>query len=666
MDAVQKANSGHPGTAMALAPVAYTLWQDVLNYDPADPRWPGRDRFVLSVGHASMLLYSLIYLAGIRDLKDGKPTDKPSLTIGDLEKFRQLGSKTPGHPEYRHTAGVETTTGPLGQGCGNSVGMAIAQKWLSARFDKPGFPLFDYHVYTVCGDGDMMEGVSSEAASTAAHLKLDNLTWIYDANRISIEGSTDLAFTEDVAKRFEAYGWQVLILKDANDTATLLDLLEKAKAEKTRPTFILVHSIIAWGSPHKAGTAAAHGEPLGEEEIRETKRAYGWPEDKSFYVPDGVQQHFQDKLGARGKAAHAKWDELFAAYSKQYPDLAKEIELILSGGLPEGWDSEIPTYKTDAKGIASRASSGEVLNAIAAKLPWLLGGAADLAPSTKTAIKNGGAFQPPEWNGSYSGRNLHFGVREHAMGSIVNGIALSGLRAFGAGFLIFSDYMKAPIRLSALMEVPSIYVFTHDSVGVGEDGPTHQPIEQLVQLRATPGLITIRPGDANEVAEAWRTLIPFTDRPVALALSRQNLPTLDRSKYAPASGLAKGAYILADSGKKPAVILMSTGSELGLVVEAYEQLVAEGVAARVVSMPCWELFEEQPQSYRDEVLPPEVTGRVSVEAASAVGWHRYVGLTGEVIGMYGFGSSAPAPELMKKFGFTVDAVVKAARKQAGA
>ncbi|NHN85283.1 transketolase [Acetobacter musti] len=665
MDAVQKANSGHPGTAMALAPVAYTLWQDALVYDPADPVWPGRDRFVLSVGHASMLLYSLIFLSGIRDLHDGKPTGKPSLSIGDLELFRQLGSKTPGHPEYRHTAGVETTTGPLGQGCGNSVGMAIAQKWLSTRFDKPGYPLFDYHVYTICGDGDMMEGVSSEAASTAAHLKLDNLTWIYDANRISIEGSTDIAFTEDVAKRFEAYGWQVLILKDANDTESFLKLLEQAKAEKTRPTFILVHSVIAWGAPHKAGTAAAHGEPLGAEEIRETKLAYGWPEDKSFYVPDGVMERFQEKLGARGKEAHAKWNALFAAYKKEYPDLAKEVELILSGGLPEGWDSEIPTYKADPKGVASRASSGEVLNAVAKKLPWLLGGAADLAPSTKTLIKDGGAFQPPEWNGSYGGRNLHFGVREHAMGSIVNGIALSGLRPYGAGFLIFSDYMKAPIRLSALMEVPSIFIFTHDSVGVGEDGPTHQPIEQLVQLRATPGLITIRPGDANEVAEAWRTLIPFKDRPVALALSRQNLPTLDRSKYAPASGLAKGAYVLADSGKEPAVILMATGSELGLAVEAYEKLIADGVAARVVSMPSWELFEEQPESYREEVLPPKVTGRVSIEASSAIGWHRYVGLTGAVIGMYGFGASAPAPELMKKFGFTVDAVVAAAKKQAG-
>ncbi|GBQ96914.1 transketolase [Acetobacter nitrogenifigens DSM 23921 = NBRC 105050] len=664
MDAVQKANSGHPGTAMALAPVAYTLWQDALSYDPADPLWPARDRFVLSVGHASMLLYSLIHLSGIRDVVGGKVVDAPSLTIDDLKQFRQIGSKTPGHPEYHHTAGVETTTGPLGQGCANSVGMAIAQKWLAARFDKPGFPLFDYHVYTLCGDGDMMEGVASEAASTAGHLKLGNLTWIYDSNRISIEGSTDIAFTEDVAKRFDAYGWQVLVLKDANDTAGFLKLLEQAKAETTRPTFILVHSVIAWGAPKKAGTAAAHGEPLGADEIKATKAFYGASE-QDFFVPDGVLKHFQDGLGARGAAASKKWKALFAEYKKTYPGEAAEIELILERKLPEGWDSEIPTYKTDAKGVASRQSSGEVLNAVAAKLPWLIGGAADLAPSTKTLIKDGGAFQPTEWNGSYAGRNLHFGVREHAMGAIVNGIALSGVRPYGAGFLIFSDYMKPPIRLASLMGLPSIFVFTHDSIGVGEDGPTHQPIEQLVQLRATPGVIVLRPGDANEVAEAWRTLIPLTNRPAVLALSRQNLPTLDREKYAPASGVQKGAYVLADSGKTPAVILIATGSELQLAVEAYEKLIADGVAARVVSMPSWELFEEQPQSYRDEVLPPAVKGRVAIEAASPIGWHRYVGEAGTFIGMNGFGASAPLPDLLKKFGFTVDAVIAAARKQAG-
>ncbi|GBQ26327.1 transketolase [Acetobacter estunensis NRIC 0472] len=664
MDAVQKANSGHPGTAMALAPVAYTIWQDVLNYDPANPLWPARDRFVLSVGHASMLLYSLICLSGIRDVKDGKVMNGPSLTVEDLEQFRQFGSKTPGHPEYHHTVGVETTTGPLGQGCGNSVGMAIAEKWLAARFNKPGFKLFDHHVYTLCGDGDMMEGVSSEAASTAGHLKLGNLIWLYDANQISIEGSTDIAFTENVGKRFEAYGWQVLTLKDANDTAALKKLLADAKAETQKPTMIVVHSVIAWGAPHKAGTAAAHGEPLGVDEIRETKRAYGWPEDKSFYVPEGVMAHFQQGLGARGAAASKAWDDLFTAYQKEHPDLAAELDLILSGRLPEGWDADIPSYPADAKGIATRASSGEVENAVAKNLPWLIGGSADLAPSTKTLIKNGGAFQPEAWGGTYAGRNFHFGVREHAMGAIVNGMALSGVRPYGAGFLIFSDYMKAPIRLSALMKLPSIYIFTHDSIGVGEDGPTHQPIEQLVQLRATPGVVTIRPGDANEVAEAWRTLIPFRDRPVALALSRQNLPTLDRSKYASAAGLAKGAYVLADSGKTPVVILIATGSELSLAVEAYEKLTAEGVAARVVSMPSWELFEEQPQSYRDEVLPPSVTARVAVEAASPIGWHRYVGLTGEVVCMHGFGASAPASALMKAFGFTVENVLSAARRQA--
>lgn len=663
MDAVQKANSGHPGTAMALAPVAYTLWQDVLSYDPANPLWPARDRFVLSVGHASMLLYSLICLSGIRDVKNGKVLNAPSLTVADLEQFRQLDSKTPGHPEYHHTAGVETTTGPLGQGCGNSVGMAIAEKWLAARFNKPGFPLFDYHVYTLCGDGDMMEGVSSEAASTAGHLKLGNLIWMYDANQISIEGSTDLAFTENVGRRFEAYGWQVLTLKDANDTAEFKKLLAEAKAETDRPTMIIVHSIIAYGAPKKAGTAAAHGEPLGVDEITATKRAYGWPEDKSFYVPEGVMEHFQQELGLRGAKASKAWDDLFTAYRKEFPSEAAELDLILSGELPKGWDSDIPTYPADAKGIASRASSGEVQNAVAKHIPWLVGGSADLAPSTKTLIKDGGAFQPEAWGGSYAGRNFHFGVREHAMGSIVNGMNLSGLRTYGAGFLIFSDYMKAPIRLSALMHLPSIYIFTHDSIGVGEDGPTHQPIEQLVQLRATPGIVTIRPGDANEVAEAWRTLIPFRDRPAVLALSRQNLPTLDRSKYASASGVAKGGYVLADSGKTPAVILIATGSELSLAVEAYEKLAAEGVAARVVSMPSWELFEEQPQSYRDEVLPPSVTARVAVEAASPIGWHRYVGLTGDIVCMNSFGASAPASALMKKFGFTVDAVLNAARRQ---
>ncbi|MBS1015654.1 MULTISPECIES: transketolase [Acetobacter] len=664
MDGVQKANSGHPGTAMALAPVAYTLWQDVLNYDPADPLWPNRDRFVLSIGHASMLIYSLIYLAGVRQVKNGKVTNEPSLTIADLEQFRQLDSKTPGHPEYGHTTGVETTTGPLGQGCGNSVGMAMAEKWLAARFNKPGFELFNHHVYTLCGDGDMMEGISSEAASTAGHLKLGNLVWMYDANRISIEGSTDIALTEDVAARFAAYGWQVLELKDANDTATLKDLLAQAKAETERPTFILVHSVIAWGAPHKAGTASAHGEPLGAEEIRETKKAYGWPEDRSFYVPDGVQAHMQDGLGARGAKARAAWEALLADYRTAHPELAAELDAILNGTLPEGWDAQIPVYDASAKGTASRASSGEVLNAVAGRLPWLLGGSADLAPSTKTLLKGEQSFQPAAWGGSYAGRNFHFGVREHAMGAIVNGMALYGLRPYCAGFLIFSDYMKAPIRLSALMNLPVTYIFTHDSIGVGEDGPTHQPIEQLVQLRATPGMTTFRPGDANEVAEVWRYLIAKQDGPVALALSRQDLPTLDRSRFAPASGVAKGGYILADSTETPKVILIASGSELGLAVSAYEALSKDGIPARVVSLPSWEVFEAQPQSYRDTVLPPSITGRVTIEAASPIGWDRYAGPTGEIIAMRGFGASAPAGQLAKKFGFTPDAVLEAARRQA--
>ncbi|MCE2579060.1 transketolase [Komagataeibacter sp. FNDCR1] len=665
MDAVQKANSGHPGTAMALAPPAYTLWRDVLNYDPANPLWPNRDRFVLSIGHASMLLYSLIYLAGVRDIRDGKVVDAPSLTVKDIEQFRQLDSRTPGHPEYHHTAGVETTTGPLGQGCGNSVGMAMAEKWLAARFNKPEFKLFDYHVYTFCGDGDNMEGVSSEAASVAGHLKLGNLTWIYDSNRISIEGDTHITFTENVHKRFEAYGWHVLELRDANDTGDFRRLLEEAKAETSRPTLIIVHSIIGWGSPHKAGTAEAHGSPLGVEEIRETKKFYGWPEDKSFYVPDGVPEHFQAGIATRGAAASKAWDDLFAAYRKEYPDLAAQLDSIFAGRLPEGWDKDIATFPADAKGIASRASSAKVLNQVAVNYPWMIGGSADLSPSTKThmTFEGAGDFQPPQWGATYGGRNLHFGVREHVMGSICNGLALAGLRPYCSGFLIFSDYMKPPIRLSALMKLPVLYIFTHDSIGVGEDGPTHQPIEQLAQLRATPGVTLIRPSDANEVAEAWRTLIPLTDRPSVLVLSRQNLPTICRKTYAPASGLAKGAYVLADADGKPDVILMATGSEVGLVVKAYERLKAEGVKARVVSMPSWDLFEAQPQSYRDSVLPRDVTARVAVEQAAQLGWDRYVGLDGATIVMHTFGASAPAEELEVKFGFTVDAVVAEARRQ---
>ncbi len=663
IDAVQKAKSGHPGTPMSLSPAAYVLWNDLLRYDPKQPSWPNRDRFVLSVGHASMLLYSLIHLSGIVE-KPG--SDKPSLTLEDLTQFRQMNSRTPGHPEYRFTSGVETTTGPLGQGCGNSVGMAMAQRWLAERYNKPGFSLFDYHVWVFSGDGDNMEGVASEAASLAGHLKLSNLTWLYDSNQISIEGSTDLAFTEDTHKRFEAYGWNVLEVKNAEDRASLKQRFEEARgqdgADGGKPTLIVVHSQIAFGAPTKAGTAAAHGEPLGDEEIKGVKRFFGFPEDKQFYVPDGVLGHFQDGLGKRGAALSAEWFEMLERYRKEYPELAAELDMIGHHALPAGWDKDIPSYPADAKGIASRESSGKVENAIALNVPWMIGGAADLAPSTKTNLtfQGAGSFNP----GTYGGRNLHFGVREHAMGSICNGIALSGVRPYCSGFLIFSDYMKPPIRLSAIMELPVIYIFTHDSIGVGEDGPTHQPIEQLAQLRATPGIMTIRPGDANEVAEAWRVIMPLTEQPAALILSRQALPTLDRSKYAPASGLAKGAYVLASCEGTPDVILMGTGSELHLVVGAYETLTAEGIKARVVSMPSFDLFEQQDEAYRESVLPAAVRGRVAVEQASSFGWDRYVGLTGTIIAMHSYGASAPLSALLTKFGFTPEKVLTAARAQA--
>ncbi|WP_236646596.1 transketolase [Aristophania vespae] len=662
MDGVERAKSGHPGTAMALAPAMYALWQHDMRYDPANPLWPARDRFVLSGGHASMLLYSLIHLAGIKSVESGKVVDKPSLSVKDLESFRQLDSLTPGHPEYHHTSGVETTTGPLGQGCGNSVGMAMAERWFAARYNRPGFKLFDYHVTTFCGDGDMMEGIASEAASMAGHLGLGNLTWIYDRNHISIEGSTNLAFTEDVGKRFEAYGWHVVHIDDGNDHEAILAALKECKNVKDKPSLIVLTTVIGFGAPKKAGTASAHGEPLGNEEIIGAKASYGWLKDAPpFYVPEGVKEHFAEGLGRRGAKASAEWDKLFAEYGQKHPELAAELKAIFAGELPQGWDKDLPVYETNEKGVASRQSSGEVLNAVAKNLPWMIGGSADLSPSTKTTIKDGGSFQPEKWNGTYSGRNIHFGVREHAMGAICNGLALSGLRVFCSGFLIFSDYMKTPIRLSALMNLPVSYVFTHDSIGVGEDGPTHQPIEQLVQLRATPNVTLMRPSDANEVTEAWRFLIQHKTGPVALALSRQNLPTIDRSKYAQASGLTKGAYVLACCGQTPDVILMASGSEVGLVVAAYERLRAEGVKARVVSMPSLDLFEEQDQAYRDSVLPPSVKARVGVEMASPIGWDRYVGPEGKMIAMPGFGASAPAGQLMKKFGFTVDDVYEAAK-----
>jgi transketolase len=664
MDAVQKANSGHPGTPMALAPVAYTLWQRFLNFDPKDPNWPNRDRFVLSVGHASMLLYSLIHLTGVRAVNEYENTDEPALTIEDLKNFRQLDSKTPGHPEYRLTSGIETTTGPLGQGCGNSVGLAMAQKFLANRYNKPGFALFDYHVYTLAGDGDMMEGVSSEAASTAGHLRLGNLTWIYDSNHITIEGGTDLAFDEDVGARFAAYGWDVQHVADANDLDAMAAALAHATSVTDRPSFILVHSVIGYGAPTKAGTNKAHGEPLGEAEIRGAKRAYGWPEDSSFLVPDGVTQHFDAGIGARGAARRAAWLEMLGRYKAAYPELAAELEMMNQHTLPAGWDRDIPSFPADAKGLASRDSSQKVLNAIAPHVPWMLGGAADLAPSTKSNMTFAGAdsFERDH----YGGRNLHFGIREHAMGSICNGLALSALRPYGSGFLIFSDYMKPPIRLSAIMELPVVYIFTHDSIGVGEDGPTHQPIEQLISLRSIPGMIVIRPGDANEVAEAWRLVMTLKEQPACLVLSRQPLPTLDRAKYAPAAGLKYGAYVLADPAEgEPEVILMATGSELSLVVGAYEALSAEGIRARVVSFPSWEIFESQPAEYRHGVLPPHITARVSVEQASSIGWDRYIGASGAAIGMHSFGASAPIAALQKKFGFTPEAVLRVARAQLG-
>ncbi len=658
MDAVQKANSGHPGTPMALAPVGYTLWSKFLRYDPKHADWPNRDRFVLSVGHASMLLYALIHLAKIEEISaDGEKSGKEAVSLEDIRQFRQLSSKTPGHPEYRHTTGVETTTGPLGQGCGNSVGMAIAERWLAARYNKDGYTLFDHDVYTICGDGDMMEGVSAEAASMAGHLKLSNLCWIYDSNHISIEGATDLAFDEDVGLRFDAYGWNVIHVDDANDTAALSRAIETFKATTDKPTFIVVHSVIGYGSP-KAGSEKAHGEPLGDENIRLTKQAYGWPEDKSFYVPDGVIEHFNGAIAERGAKLRDEWVALTDKYRDAYPELSAELDLLLKDELPEGWDADIPVFEADPKGVASRDSGGKVLNAIAAKVPWLIGGSADLAPSTKTDIKGQPSFEA----NNYAGRNFHFGIREHGMGAIVNGMALSHLRSYGSTFLVFVDYMRAPVRLSAIMEVGAVWVFTHDSIGVGEDGPTHQPIEHLATLRAIPGLDTIRPSDANEVVAAWKAVLKDASTPAALILSRQALPTLDRTKYASADGVAQGGYVLADCDGTPDVILIATGSEVSLAVDAHEKLVADGVKSRVVSMPSWYRYELQDAAYKESVLPRGVRARVAIEMAGSIGWDRYVGFDGATVTMSTFGASAPLAKLQDKFGFTVDNVVKVARQ----
>ena len=662
MDAVQAAQSGHPGAPMALAPVAYCLWNQFLRFDPNDPTWPNRDRFVLSAGHASMLLYAVLHVAQVKAVNDDGATDAPAVPLDEIKRFRQLESKCPGHPEYHVTSGVETTTGPLGQGAANSVGMAMAQRWMAQYFNRPGFPLIDYDVFAFCGDGCLMEGVSGEAASLAGHLQLSNLCWVYDNNRITIEGNTSLAFSEEVGARFRAYGWKVTQVKDANDVPALAQAFTAFKNETEGPSLIIVDSHIAFGAPNKQDTHGAHGEPLGEEEIRLTKKNYGWPEDAKFLVPEDVLMHFQAGVGARGKAERHAWLTVFQTYQERYPELAEQLSQMERRQLPENWDRGLPEFPANPKGLATRESSGKVLNAVAKEIPWLMGGSADLAPSTKTRLTFDGAgdFQA----GTEGGRNLHFGVREHAMGAILSGMALSKVRPYGSGFLIFSDYGRPAIRLAALMGIPVIYVFTHDSIGVGEDGPTHQPIEQLASLRAIPGLMTIRPGDANEVVEAWRVIMQLQRHPVVLALTRQAVPTLDRTRYASAGGLAKGAYVLADaSDGNPDVLLLTSGSEVSLCVEAYEQLKGEGIHARVVSMPSWELFEQQSQAYRDSVIPPAVTARVSVEQAATFGWSRYVGLKGSSIGMHTYGASAPAKDVIKHFGFTVERVVAAVKQQ---
>jgi len=665
IDAVERAKSGHPGTPMALAPLVYTIWNRVMRFDPADPIWPNRDRFVLSNGHASMLLWSVLHLTGTRAVNaDYERLGQPSVSLEDIRRFRQIGSKAPGHPEYHWVSGVETTTGPLGQGAATSVGMAVAQKWLADRYNRPGFRIFDYDIYVVCGDGCLMEGVTAEAASLAGHLGLDNLCWVYDNNHITIEGQTSLTFTEDVAARFQGYGWNVLRVGDAND----LDRIEQAigvfRETEARPTLIILDSHIGYGAPHKHDTAAAHGEPLGAEEVRLTKRSYGWPEEAQFLVPDGVREHFAAGIGARGAAARRRWTDLFGSYRTAYPELATEIDQMQRRELPKGWDRDLPVFAADAKGVAGRDASGKVLNVLAQNIPWFLGGSADLGPSNKTTLtyEGAGSFQAA----LPSGKNLHFGIREHGMAAIVNGLSLSKLRPFGATFFIFSDYARPAIRLSALMELPTLFIFTHDAMGDGEDGPTHQPVEHLASLRAIPGLVTLRPGDANEVVEAYRYVMQLRHQPAVLVLSRQPLPTLDRRAYASAAGVARGAYVVADAPNRvPEVILIASGSELILAVEAHEKLLAEGIPSRVVSMPSWDIFDHQTQEYRDSVLPSSVKARVAIEQASTFGWERYVGSSGQVIGMTTFGASAPLKELQKKFGFEPDRVVTAAKQLLG-
>ena len=665
IDAVQLANSGHPGAPMGLAPVVYSLWQRFLRYDPQDPTWPDRDRFVLSAGHASMLLYTTLHLAGVRAVNQRNEVTKDlAVPMEEIKSFRQIDSKTPGHPESHITSGVETTTGPLGQGAGNSVGMAIAGKWLAENFNRPGFTIFNFNVYSICGDGDLMEGVASEAASLAGHLKLSNLCWIYDNNRVTLDGPAAWSFSEDVMTRFVGYGWNVTRVADANDPGMLARAYETFLKTADRPTLIVVDSHIGYGSPNKQDSSDAHGEPLGEAEVRLVKRNYGWPEDAKFLVPDGVYEQFKNGVGKRGGEVHAAWVANFAEYKKQFPQLADQLSKMQNGQLPDGWDKDLPVFPADSKGMATRDSSGKTLNMLARNIPWMVGGSADLAHSNKTNLTFDGAGD--FFAGQYRGRNLHFGVREHAMGAIVNGMTLSKLRSFSATFFNFSDYMRPSMRLGALMEIPALYIFTHDSIGLGEDGPTHQPIEQLASLRAMPNMLVLRPGDANEVVEAYRVIMQRTHGPVSLVLTRQAIPTFDRSKYAPASGVAKGAYVLADAPDgKPELILMASGSEVSLCVAAFEKLTAGGVKVRVVSMPSWELFERQDAAYRESVLPPNVTARVSVEMASAFGWERYVGPKGKIIGMRTFGASAPLKDVLKKFGFELDTVVAAAKEVLG-
>jgi transketolase len=660
IDAIQKANSGHPGTPMALAPVAYVLWQRFLRFDPETPIWPNRDRFVLSNGHASMLLYSLLHLTGVKAVDpDYEVVGEPAVSLDDIKRFRQLGSKCPGHPEYRLTSGVETTTGPLGQGIATSVGMAIASKWLAAHFNQTGFELFDFDVYAFAGDGDFMEGVSNEAASLAGHQRLDNLCWVYDNNHISIDGRTEITYTDDVAARFMGYGWNVTRVGDANDLELLTRAFGEFKAEEGRPTLIIVDSHIGYGSPHKVDTAEAHGEPLGEEEVRETKRAYGWPEDAEFLVPDGVRENFADGVGERGGALREEWETLLESYTREHETLAHQIGQMQRRELPEGWDTELPSFDADEKGIATRKASNKVENAIAERVPWLLAGSADLTGSTSVGLEGEENFEPE----SRGGRQIHLGIREHESAALSNGLSLSKLRPLWSTYLTFSDYAKPAIRLSALMELPVVHLFTHDSIGLGEDGPTHQPVEHLAGLRAIPGLDVIRPADANEVAEAWREAMDRHHQPVALVLTRQDVPVLDRSRYASAEGLHRGGYVLADpEGGDPEVILIATGSEVALAVAAHEQLVSDGIRSRVVSLPCWELFDRQDQAYRDSVLPPAIRARVSIEEASTVGWDRWVGPSGRMVGMHTFGSSAPLKDVQGKFGFTPDKVAEAARE----